>query len=154
MTPRPVLFALEANRTVEEVLQEHPEIAFSRIPIYLKDIDAIIGYVLQSDLQKAHLSGEKASPLISVKRTILSVPHSLPLSNFFDHLLDSREHIALVVDEFGGTAGIATMEDVVETLLGLEIVDEADTAEDMQALARSQWEKRSRRLGLAHKDTP
>jgi CBS domain containing-hemolysin-like protein len=154
MTPRPVLFALEANRTVEEVLQEHPEIAFSRIPIYLKDIDAIIGYVLQSDLQKAHLSGEKASPLISVKRTILSVPHSLPLSNFFDHLLDSREHIALVVDEFGGTAGIATMEDVVETLLGLEIVDEADTAEDMQALARSKWEKRARRLGLVHKDSP
>lgn len=154
MTPRPVLFALEANRTVEDVLEEHPEIAFSRIPIFLKEIDSIIGYVLQSDLQKTRWTGDKSSPLISMKRAILSVPHSLPLSKFFDHLLDSREHIALVVDEFGGTAGIATMEDVVETLLGLEIVDEADTSEDMQALARSQWEKRARRLGLVHKDSP
>lgn len=154
MTPRPVLFALEANRTVEDVLEEHTEIAFSRIPVFLKTIDSIIGFILRSDLLNAHAAGRKTAPLISMKRAVLTVPDSLPLSAFFDQLLDSREHIALVIDEFGGTAGVATMEDVVETLLGMEIVDEADTAEDMRALARAQWEKRARQLGLVHKSRP
>jgi CBS domain containing-hemolysin-like protein len=148
MTPRPVLFALDANSTVEEVLEQHPEIAFSRIPVYMKTVDSIIGYVFRRDLHNALAAGRGGETLIGLKRTILSVPSSLSLSSFFDSLLDSREHIALVIDEFGGTAGIVTFEDVVETLLGLEIVDEADTTEDMRALAREQWMKRARRLGL------
>jgi CBS domain containing-hemolysin-like protein len=152
MTPRPVLFTLDASLTVEEVLGAHPEITFSRIPVYLKTVDAIIGYVILNDLLYEHAAGNKTQTLLSLKRTILSVPSSLPLSSFFDRLLDSREHIALVIDEYGGTAGIVTMEDVVETLLGLEIVDEVDTAEDMQALARTQWEKRARQLGLVRED--
>ena len=66
----------------------------------------------------------------------------------FDHFLEKREHIALVVDEYGGMAGIVTMEDVMETLLGMEITDESDEAVDMQLLARKNWEKRARRIGL------
>jgi CBS domain containing-hemolysin-like protein len=152
MTPRPVLFALDGNSTVDSVLAEHPEIAFSRIPVYVRTVDSIIGYVFRRDLHNAHTAGRGKETLISLKRDILSVPSSLPLSSFFDRLLDRREQIALVIDEFGGTAGIVTMEDVVETLLGLEIVDEGDTTEDMRAMARSQWEKRARRLGLLREE--
>jgi CBS domain containing-hemolysin-like protein len=152
MTPRPVIFALEANRTVEDVLKEHREINFSRLPVYLQEIDRVIGYVLHSDLLSAQAVGDRSAPLLSLKRDILSVPATLPLTILFDRLVEGRENIALVIDEFGGTAGIATMEDVVETLLGLEIVDEADTAVDMQALARRQWKKRAVHLGLVKDD--
>jgi CBS domain containing-hemolysin-like protein len=152
MTPRPVIFALEANRTVEEVLEEHKTINFSRLPVYLQKIDFVIGYVLHSDLLNTQASGDKSAVLLSLKRDILSVPATLPLTALFDRLVEGREHIALVIDEFGGTAGIATMEDVGETLLGLEIVDEADTAVDMQALARRQWKKRAVHLGLVKDD--
>ncbi|HKK79183.1 MAG TPA: CBS domain-containing protein, partial [Phaeodactylibacter sp.] len=71
-----------------------------------------------------------------------------PLPDLFNRMMEKREHIALVVDEFGGMAGIVTMEDVIETLLGIEIVDEQDNIEDMQMLARRNWEKRAEVLGL------
>ena len=76
----------------------------------------------------------------------------LTLSLLLERFLDSREHIALVVDEYGGTAGVVAMEDVVETVLGLEIVDEADKHRDMQELAREQWLRRAKRLGLVGED--
>lgn len=148
MTPRPVLFALDGSLSVAEVVASHPDIPFSRIPIYLKDVDSIIGYVLLGDLFHSHATGRKDQNLLSFRRDITSVPATLPLTSFFDRLLDRREHIALAIDEFGGTAGIATMEDVVETLLGMEIVDEADQTEDMQALARARWGRKARQLGI------
>jgi Mg2+/Co2+ transporter CorC len=86
--------------------------------------------------------------LETIAREILVVRETLPLPDLLERLLDRLEHIALVVDEYGGVAGVVTMEDVVETLLGLEIVDEADSVEDMQALARQQWFKRARELGM------
>lgn len=72
----------------------------------------------------------------------------MPLSGLLEFFLDHRQHIALVVGKYGGTIGIVTLEDVVETLLGMEIVDEMDKIEDMQSLARRQWEKRARAIGL------
>ena len=87
-----------------------------------------------------------------LRREILVVPEVLPLPALLERFLDSREHIALVVDEYGGTAGVVSMEDVVETVLGMEIVDEADKHKDMQELAREQWLKRARRLGLVNAD--
>jgi CBS domain containing-hemolysin-like protein len=84
-----------------------------------------------------------------MKRGIKTVPGNLSLTNLLEFLLDQRQQIALVVDEYGGTQGLVTTEDVVETLLGMEIVDEMDTVEDMQAMARRQWAKRARALGLA-----
>jgi CBS domain containing-hemolysin-like protein len=83
-----------------------------------------------------------------LRREILVVPETVPLPQLLERFLDSREHIALVVDEYGGTAGVVSMEDVVETVLGMEIMDEADKHKDMQELARQQWLKRARRLGL------
>jgi CBS domain containing-hemolysin-like protein len=78
----------------------------------------------------------------------LIVPETQPLLALFDQLVKEAQHIALVVGEYGGVSGVVTMEDVVETMLGMEIVDEADNVADMQELARQQWRKRAKRLGL------
>ena len=152
MTPRTVLFALPETRTVGEVMHDHTHLRFSRIPLYGKNRDDITGYVLKDDLLLKAAQDEQALALSDFKREMFVVPDTLPLPEFFERLLDKSEHIALVVDEYGGVAGVASMEDVVETLLGLEIVDEADSAEDMQELARQQWLKRARSLGVVSDD--
>ena len=84
----------------------------------------------------------------SIKRELIVVNDEFPIPELFNRFMEKREHIALVVDKFGGMAGIASLEDVIETLLGLEIVDEFDGTEDMQKLARQQWEKRAKKLGI------
>jgi CBS domain containing-hemolysin-like protein len=83
-----------------------------------------------------------------MRRSLMVVPDMLPLDQLFKRFMDEKTHIALTVDEYGGTQGVVTMEDFIETLLGLEIVDEIDTVEDMQAMAREQWRKRALGLGL------
>ena len=82
------------------------------------------------------------------QRKLFTVPKEMKLSDLLSYLLNHRQHMVMVVGDFGGTKGIVTLEDVVETLLGLEIVDELDTVEDMRSLARQQWSKRIRSLGL------
>ena len=148
MTPRTVVQALPESRTIGQIIEEHDEFRFSRIPVYTQNRDDITGYVLKDEILLKAAQEEDDVSLHDLKREILGVPESLPLPELFERLVDSLEHIALVVDEYGGTAGIVTMEDVVETLLGMEIVDEADSAEDMQVLARRQWLKRAHRLNL------
>jgi CBS domain containing-hemolysin-like protein len=152
MTPRIVVFAVREQDTVGDVLKAHSEFRFSRIPIYGKDLDDVTGYVLKDDLLLAGARDEHERRMVELKREIIVVPETLPISQLLERFLDSREHIALVVDEYGGTAGVVAMEDVVETVLGLEIVDEADKDKDMQELAREQWLKRARRLGLVGED--
>ena len=148
MTPRTVMFALAQDQTVGDVMAEHDEFRFSRIPLYGQDLDDVTGYVLKDEILLRAARDEHDVPLSTLRREILAVPDSLPLPYVLDRLLDGREHIALVMDEFGGTAGIVTMEDVLETVLGSEIVDEADSVRDMQELARRQWVRRAERLGL------
>ncbi len=148
MTPRTVVFALPEELTIAEVLRRHPELRFSRIPIYRKTKDHITGYVLKDEMLLRAARDEGDLPLHQLRREILVVPENLPLPELFERMLNRLEHIALVIDEYGGTAGIVTLEDVVETLLGLEIVDEVDSTRDMQELARQQWRRRAARLGL------
>jgi CBS domain containing-hemolysin-like protein len=148
MTPRTVVFDLDKDETIGSVVTEHDEFRFSRIPVYDEDRDDILGYVLKDEILLRAAQEEHDVRLESLVREILVVREELPLPDLLERLLDRLEHIALVVDEYGGVAGIVTMEDVVETLLGLEIVDEADSVEDMQALARQQWFKRARELGM------
>ena len=148
MTPRTVIVALQQDITVSDALMEHPHNVFSRLPIYDKDLDGITGFVLKDDLLLAKAKDKHDMPVKSLQREIMTVSDALPLSQLLEKLLDERQHIALVVDNYGGTRGLVSLEDVVETLLGMEIVDEMDKVADMQTLARQQWERRARGLGI------
>ena len=149
MTPRIVVYALPEDRTIDEVIQEEQDFfRFSRILLFNDRRDNVTGYVLKDQILLKAAQNEGNQELHNLSREITVVPESLPLSSLFERLTSKRDHIALVLDEYGGFAGIVTMEDIVETLLGLEIVDEEDTVTDMQELARQQWLIRAKRLGL------
>jgi len=149
MTPRTVVRVAPEEQTIKAFYKSAGELPFSRIPLYEGDIkEHISGYFLKSELLECLVHGKGDQPLDTIKRDITVVHESFPISELFDRILEQREHIALVVDEYGGMSGIVTMEDVMETLLGIEITDESDSNEDMQVLARKNWEKRARRIGL------
>jgi CBS domain containing-hemolysin-like protein len=107
----------------------------------------VTGYVLKDQLLLRGARGELDAPLSSFAREALMVPDTIGLPALFEKLLDNREHIAVVVDEYGGVDGVVTMEDVLETLIGLEIVDEMDSVQDMRAMARAKWESRAKHVG-------
>ena len=151
MTPRTVVFALPDNQTVAETIAAHPSFQFSRMPVYGENLDDIKGFVLKGDIfQAAQKNPEK--PLTDICRPIVVIVGDVTLHTMFEQMMNESTHIALVVDEYGGTEGIVTMEDFLETLLDLEIVDEVDTVEDMQEIARKQWQIRARRTGLITAD--
>ena len=147
MTPRTVVFALPESESAETAVASTGRLYFSRIPVYGEDLDDIKGFVLKSDLLQA--SQETPDKLLKdLCRPIVVVPDKQTLHDLFEQMMSESTHIALVVDEYGGTEGVVTMEDFIETLLGLEIVDEVDRVEDMQEIARKQWERRAQRVGL------
>ncbi|MBN1825499.1 MAG: HlyC/CorC family transporter [Candidatus Eisenbacteria bacterium] len=148
MTPRTVVFALPEEGTVAEYVARHGDNFFSRIPVYRDDLDHVTGFVLRGDVLNAHARGRLDVPLAEIARPIPLVFRNKPLSAVYDSLVGKREKMAVVLDEHGGTAGIVTLEDVIETLLGLEIVDEMDRAVDMRVVARRMWEKRAKGLGI------
>ncbi len=146
MTPRTVLVAFPETAPADElVAAKRP---FSRYPVYAENRDNITGYVLLSDALAQVADDVHDTPLSELRRDIVAVPGNQSLLEVFEGLVEGREHIALVIDEYGGTSGIVTMEDVIETLLGLEITDETDKTEDMQMLARDRWRDRASQLGL------
>ncbi len=148
MTPRTVMYALQRDSTVSAALAARPDAPFSRIPLYGRDLDDITGFILKDELLLAQAQGRGDEKLATLQRDIATVTGDMRLSALLELLLDKRQHVALVAGDYGGTKGLVSLEDVVETLLGMEIVDEVDRVEDMQALARQQWQKRARALGL------
>jgi CBS domain containing-hemolysin-like protein len=149
MTPRVMVKAVPRGQSIIEFYNANRNERFSRILVYNGvSIDNITGYVLKDELLVGMLENRRDEPIHAFERKILTVTESSPVPEIFDRFLRQREHIALVVGEFGGMSGIVTMEDVIETLLGLEILDESDHVEDMRALARKNWEKRAKRFGL------
>lgn len=148
MTPRTVMVSLPASAKVKDVFQQVLEIRFSRLPIYSEDNDDITDFVLKDDILMTQAKDHGARTLAHLKRKLMVVLAEMPLPDLMEVLLNERQHIALVVDEYGQTSGLVTLEDVVETLLGLEIMDEMDEVKDMQLLARQQWRKRAEKRGL------
>lgn len=144
MTPRTVMVALQEEQTVGEAYENGGRIPYSRLPLYGKDKDDVHGFVLREDILVAHLQGHDEAPVSTLRRDLLSVPASSALSGLMDALLKRRQHMAVVVGEFGETRGLVTLEDLVETLLGEEIMDEGDRVADMQVMARQLWERRAR----------
>lgn len=148
MTPRMVMVAASEDMTVGEFNRSDKFYRFSRIPLYKDSIDLITGFVHKHDVLTKQADGEVNAVLSSVKRDIAVVPDNQSLFTLYSYLTSENAHIAVVVEEFGGTAGLVTMEDVLETLLGLEIMDEYDHIEDLQEYARKRWKERAERLGI------
>lgn len=149
MTPRPVVFSLPQKMTVADYIANHEDNPFSRVPVYGSDQDKVTGFVLRADLILAHGRGETGHPLEQYKRELPALVAAIDLLRAFEVMLEQSTHIMLVVDEYGGVDGIITLEDVFETLLGMEIVDEVDRTVDLQQLARKLARQRSRAMGLS-----
>jgi CBS domain containing-hemolysin-like protein len=141
LTPRSVLFALPKDMSVGQVIEENTTLRFSRIPIYGGSLDNIEGMVYRLELLERYSHGQTKRKLESISHPLKAVPDSKSVAEIMDDFIKQREHLFLVVDEYGGTAGIITLEDAVETLLGVEIVDESDTVDDMREYARQRWER-------------
>lgn len=148
MTPRIVVMKFSENLSIEEALTKKERLRVSRLPVFANNEEDITGYILKTDLYEQVAVGNGEASLSTIKREVLVVPENASLKLLLQRLLERQEHIAVVVDEYGGLAGVVTMEDVIETLLGIEIVDEIDAIEDMQKLAREKWEKRAKKMGI------
>ncbi|VTR67254.1 CBS domain protein [Desulfosarcina cetonica] len=149
MTPRTVISAFPKRMRIVDSLKQVAQSPFSRFPVYKTNIDDIDGFVLKNDILIHTAQKSGGDKLETLKRDILSVPESVSLTALLEHFLKDRSHIAIVVDEHGGTEGLVTLEDLIETLMGMEIMDETDNVEDMRLLARKQWMKRAKAMGLS-----
>lgn len=148
MTPRTVVKAADENMTIGEFHEKNPDLRFSRIPVYSENVDQVSGFILKDQVLSKIIDEESNETLLSIARSLPNVPEDIPVPDLFEWMMNNQQQIVMVHDEYGGMAGIVTMEDIMETLLGLEIVDEMDDTEDMQILARKKWEERARKLGL------
>lgn len=135
MTPRAVVFTYSANETVADILAQGPS-KFARVPIIQTSLDDQVGVIHRREIYAAHREGHDQTTLRELARPLHIVPETAPLSKILLEFLRRREHLFLVADEFGGSAGIITLEDTVETLIGAEIVDETDDEVDMRDLAK------------------
>lgn len=148
MTPRTVVLGANENLTLEEFFKQKDFLRYSRIPVYVDSMDNITGFVLKSDILLLLANDKKQVVLKNIKRPITRCYEYTSILRFYDQMITRKEQIALVIDEYGGLEGIVTQEDVIETILGLEITDETDANIDMQQLAKEQWKKRAARMNV------
>ena len=153
MTPRAVVKIASEDQTIEKYFTKNPKMRFSRIPVYSQKEDHITGYVLKDNILEEMVNTKGEAPLSEIRREILVTKRNTPIPELFNTLIMKREHIALVVNEYGSISGLVTMEDIIETLLGLEIMDESDNVADLQELARKNWETRAKQSGLIEKES-
>lgn len=142
MTPRRVIFSIDVNSSLIEVVKAIQEKGFSRIPVFEGDRENIIGYALAKDIFALHLSGRKSDSLRELVLPIHTVSNENNCLSLLNHFLKYRKHIAIVSDEYGGLDGLVSLEDLLETMLGAEIVDETDRVIDLQEEARKDLKKK------------
>lgn len=135
MTPSIVVESACQDLTVKD-FQAKQSWSFSRIPVYAGDKDYITGYVLKDAVLKLLSEDQFHVKLSDLKRPILTFREEESVFQIWEKMLEKREHISVIIDEYGGLRGLVTMEDIIETMTGVEIVDEDDVAVDMQALAK------------------
>jgi CBS domain containing-hemolysin-like protein len=148
MTPRTVMLTAAETMTLAEFFGQENFFQFSRIPIFQESIDKISGYVLKQDVMEKLAAGENNNEIKNLKRDIIVSYENITVPVLFEKLLFKKEHISLIINEYGGTEGLVTMEDIIETILGLEITDERDIQTDMQELARERWAKRTKHINI------
>lgn len=150
MTPGDHMVSLPEEMEVREVVEQYPELKFSRLPLHAGENGQrrYTGYALKDDILTQAARDEHGTAMTTLRRELLTVQESLPLPTVFDQMVGRREHVALAMDDKGEMTGLITMEDIIETLLGLEIFDEGDNTERIHKRARAHWRKRALRLGL------
>lgn len=149
MTPRPVVMSAPEELAIGDYYEANQNLPFSRIVLTRPDDkDTVTGYILKDTMLESLLHGREGEPLKNLKHDIITVPPSFGLPELFNLFIEKREHIALVVNEFGGLDGIITLEDIIETLIGQEIIDETDQNANMREVARKEWEQHRRRHGF------
>lgn len=142
MTPRTVVTALEADLTVDELFREDKNIWFARLPVFQENVDNIVGLVRRRDLLKARADDEHLKKVADLMGDVTFVPETSKAAGALQHFLKSHQQLAVVVDEFGSTVGVVTVEDIVEHILGREIYEDTDIAVDMRELARNRAEEK------------
>ena len=143
MTPRPVLVTVPQEMTFKEFYEQQDDFTFSRVPLLESAAsENIVGYILKDDILEGLVDGNAEQKLSEIRRNIIIVPELSNIIVLFKKFIKQREHIALVVDEYGSTLGLVTLEDIVETLLGTEIVDETDKVVDLQYHAKQSSRQR------------
>ena len=142
LTPRSILAGFPQDMTVTQLVRDHSPLRFSRLLIYGKDLDEVKGIVLRYEVLQALSQGRGDTPLAALAKSIHAVPDTKSVGSILEEFIHRGEQIFLVVDEYGGTSGFITLEDAIETLLGVEIVDEFDSVADMRKLARQRWQQR------------
>jgi CBS domain containing-hemolysin-like protein len=150
MTPRSVIMMVNEEQTMNEIYDEVNPMVFSRIPVYHEHPDNITGVILKDNILENLAQDKHSVKAAEIKREILFVEDNFTVAKLMDTLILNREHLAMVADDFGSVVGLVTMEDLFETLLGLEIVDESDKVEDLQKLALEKWKKRTDKQRLKH----
>ena len=131
-----MVVSADENLTIDDFKSQKHFLNFSRIPLFSNQNEKITGYILLQDVLKNNSDNKNVkTSLKEFKRDILTIPNTINLFVLFNRLVEKKEHISVVVDEYGGLDGIITMEDVIETFLGLEIMDESDQVIDMQKYA-------------------
>ncbi len=148
MTPRSVIVMVDQDLPMKEIYADINPMVFSRIPIYHEHPDNITGVILKDNILEKLAQDQDLVKASEIKRDILFVEDNFTVAKLMDTLILNREHLAMVVDEFGSIVGLVSMEDLFETLLGLEIVDETDKVEDLQKLALEKWKKRNKKQRL------
>lgn len=151
MTPRVVVTLADENMDLSEFLKTKDFLKFSRIPVYSENTEHITGYIFRQNVFEKLAEEIEGLKLKDLKRDVVFIPASKRLFDVWELLLEKKEHIAVVLDEYGGMDGIVTMEDIIETLLGFEIVDEKDTITNMQQYARERWEMRQEKYRLINR---
>ncbi|MDX1700129.1 MAG: CNNM domain-containing protein [Melioribacteraceae bacterium] len=148
MTPRTVVVAAPEDMLLVDFIKEKKNLQHSRIPVYQDSIDQVTGYILNADVLEKLAEETTNSKLIELKRSIQVFYKNFTIPRLFEEFLIKNEQIAVIIDEYGGMEGVVTLEDIIETILGLEIVDEKDTEMNKQDLARKIWQIRKRKLGV------
>ena len=142
LTPRSVVFALDESRTIKDIIDSEPAIfKFSRIPVYKSSIEEVTGLVLTKKIFQQAREDEEVL-LSEIKKDMFTINENIPVSKALDLFIHKKDHMFLVTDNYDQTDGIITLEDCVETILGVEIMDESDTTEDMRELAKQKMKQK------------
>ncbi len=150
MTPRTVMVTASEDMKLSEFFHDASFLNFSRIPVYKGQLENIMGYVLKYDALEKIAKDEFDMKLKELKRPVLMTSENESLPVLFNELLQKKEHFSVIIDEFGDVAGIVTMEDIIETIIGVEIIDETDSEIDLQKLAKEKWKIRAKKMNIDH----